>query len=132
MNLKKILLGAAGVAVLGVGGWYLFKSYVDADHTGVPLVPPAGEPIVKAAPDNWETAKVDRMNRKKAYIKANKIAFDWFADFPFSQTDGTPLIIFKLLPKIDPERWQGGDKRRIKTQKASDSFIFTPYAQKQW
>ena len=34
MNLKKILLGAAGVAVLGVGGWYLFKSYVDADHTG--------------------------------------------------------------------------------------------------
>lgn len=110
MNLKKILLGAAGVAVLGVGGWYLFKSYVDADHTGVPLVPPAGEPIVKAAPDNWETAKVDRMNRKKAYIKANKIAFDWFADFPFSQTDGTPLIIFKLLPKIDPERWQGGDK----------------------
>ncbi|MEM7213695.1 MAG: cytochrome C, partial [Pseudomonadota bacterium] len=110
MNLKKILLGAGGVAVLGAGGWYLFKSYVDADHTGVPLVPPSGEPVVQAAPSDWNAEKASRDAAKAKHLSDNSIAYDWFADFPFSQTDGTPLIILKLLPKLDPDRWQGGDK----------------------
>ncbi len=110
MKIRKILLGAVSIAAIGGAGLYLFKRYVDSDHTGVALLPPEGAPKVQAAPADWDRSKSERDAAKAAYIAENQIAFDWFADFPFSQTDGTSLILLKLLPLIDPERWQGGDK----------------------
>ncbi len=110
MSIRKIVVGAAGLAVVGVVGLFVAKSYFDEDHTGIALVPPAGPPTVQAAPENWALARAKRSAAKAAFIEKNSIAFDWFADFPFSQTDGTPLIILRLLPLIAPDQWQGGDK----------------------
>ncbi|MGO8468330.1 cytochrome C [Rhizobium leguminosarum] len=110
MNLKQILFGFVGAAVIGGVGFQLYGQYVTTDHTGVPLLPPQGVPKVQAAPADWHTARAARNIAKARYVAERQIAFDWFADFPFSQTDGTPLIILKLLPLIAPDKWQGGDK----------------------
>ncbi|WFU50697.1 hypothetical protein [Sinorhizobium terangae] len=65
---------------------------------------------MQLTPDDWPIERAKRNGAKETYIKQNKIAFDWFADFPFSQTDGTALIILRLLPLLAPEQWQDGDK----------------------
>lgn len=110
MNVKKLVVGAAGLAAAGIVVLMIAKGYFDEDHTGVALVPPAGSPKVQPAPENWHSARAKRAAAKAAYIENKKVAFDWFADFPFSQTDGTPLIVLRLLPLIAPDQWQGGDK----------------------
>ncbi len=68
--------------------------------------PPA---IVKPVADNWQQNQMQREQAKAAYIKQHQSAFDWFADFAFSQTDGTPYIILRLLPVIAPELWGSDD-----------------------
>lgn len=103
-------MAAAGLAAFGGAGLYLFVKYVNSDQTGIPLQPPQGAPKVQAAPEDWNAARAGRDAEKANYIAANQIAFDWFADFPFSQVDGTPLIILKLLPLVAPDLWQGGDR----------------------
>lgn len=110
MSLKRSLVIAGGIAAAAVAGLFGAKEFLDADHTGVQLLPPDGPPLIQAAPVDWVGERAERNAAKARYIAENQIAFNWFADFPFSQTDGTPLILLKLLPLIDPERWQGGDK----------------------
>lgn len=64
--------------------------------------PPA---YTKPVPLNWLDYQSDNIKKKSAYIDKNKIAYEWFADFPFSETDGVPYILLKLLPVISPENW---------------------------
>ena len=65
-------------------------------------IPPAA---VKEVPENWSTDQAQRIAHKARYIQDNQIAFDWFADFAFSENDGTPYILLRLLPVIAPELW---------------------------
>lgn len=109
MTLGKWLKGFLGFVVLGGAGLYAAKLYVDADHTGVALLPPVDPPVVRPAPENWPAERAVRLAAKDRYIAQNRIAFDWFADFPFSQTDGTALILIRLLPLLAPDQWQGDD-----------------------
>ncbi|MGO8045235.1 cytochrome C [Rhizobium johnstonii] len=110
MWIRRILRGALVVTALAGGGLYVAKRYLDSDHTDVALLPPDGPPRVQPTPDDWSIERAKRIAAKQAYMEQNQIAFDWFADFPFSQTDGTALIILRLLPLLAPEQWEGGDK----------------------
>ena len=74
-----------------------------------PLEAPAPPPKVSNTPEDWHAYQEQRIQQKAEYIKANKIAYDWFADFAFSETDGTPYIALKLLPVIAPELWGSPD-----------------------
>ncbi|MDX8392446.1 MAG: c-type cytochrome [Mariprofundaceae bacterium] len=73
------------------------------------LEAPQGPPVVQAAPDNWGETQQRRSTAKSTYISKNQAAFDWFANFAFSETDGAPYIALKLLPVIAPELWGGED-----------------------
>lgn len=53
----------------------------------------------------WRAEQAKRLKAFDAYISRKPIAYRWFADFPFSQKDGVPFIILKLLPKLAPEEW---------------------------
>ncbi len=74
-----------------------------------PLDAPTPPAAVKKVADDWSIDQAQRINRKAQYIQDNQTAFDWFADFAFSETDGTPYIILRLLPVIAPELWGNDD-----------------------
>ena len=109
MTARKVLLGIGSVVVVAA----VFVIYeirdLGLDHTGVPLRAPAGEPQVQSAPIDWATEQTQRRAAKAAFLKDKADAFDWFARFPFSEVDGIPLIILKLLPTVAPNMWKGGD-----------------------
>jgi hypothetical protein len=63
----------------------------------------------KPVPANWQQAQSQRITDKNDYLNKHKIAYDWFSKFAFSETDGDPLIIIKLLPIIAPEFWGSKD-----------------------
>ena len=64
---------------------------------------------VRATPQNWLDYQAGELADKARYISDHQAAYDWFADFAFSETDGVPLIILQLLPEIAPEVWGSKD-----------------------
>lgn len=74
-----------------------------------PLESPKKEITLKNTPTDWNQFQQDQEQSKTNYIKQHKIAYDWFTNFPFSETDGIPYIILKLLPVIAPEFWGSKD-----------------------
>jgi len=74
-----------------------------------PLEAPAPPPQVTTTPEDWASFQAQRIQQKTDYIADNKIAYDWFSDFAFSETDGTPYIALRLLPVIAPELWGSAD-----------------------
>ncbi|MDZ7685472.1 MAG: cytochrome C [Gammaproteobacteria bacterium] len=109
MNLKVIVAGI-GILILAAGGYVYYRiDSAGKDHTGVPLEAPKGEPVVQPAPADWTSEQKSRQQAKAAFIEKERVAFDWFARFPFSEVDGVPLIVLKLLPKVAPTIWEGGD-----------------------
>ncbi|MCI5167352.1 MAG: cytochrome C [Candidatus Electrothrix sp. GM3_4] len=70
-----------------------------------PLKAPEPPPFVKKVADDWPSYQAERIAEKARYIAGKQVAFDWFADFAFSETDGTPYIVLRLLPVIAPELW---------------------------
>ncbi len=58
-------------------------------------------------PKDWSAEKAHRTSEKAEYIEANQVAYDWFANFAFSERDGIPYIALKLLPILAPEIWAG-------------------------
>ncbi|MDH5392606.1 MAG: cytochrome C [Gammaproteobacteria bacterium] len=70
---------------------------------------PAPPASVKKVAANWSADQAQRIAQKTQYIKDNQSAFDWFSDFAFSESDGTPYIILRLLPVIAPELWGSDD-----------------------
>jgi hypothetical protein len=109
MTARKVLLGI-GALIVVVAVFVIYEvREVGLDHTGVPLDAPTGEPVVRSAPTDWATEQAERQATKAAFLQDKAEAFDWFARFPFSQVDGIPLIILKLLPTVAPHLWEGGD-----------------------
>ncbi|MDH5517830.1 MAG: cytochrome c [Gammaproteobacteria bacterium] len=74
-----------------------------------PLEAPSGPAFVKKIPQNWSSYQAQQTADKARYIQQKQTAFDWFADFAFSETDGTPYIALRLLPVIAPELWGSAD-----------------------
>lgn len=74
-----------------------------------PLEAPIPPAFVKTTPDDWTQYQQQQIQNKDAYIREHQAAFDWFADFAFSETDGVPYIPLKLLPVIAPELWGSDD-----------------------
>lgn len=74
-----------------------------------PLEAPPPPAAVNAVPDDWSQAQAQKQQQKTAYIESHQAAYDWFGNFAFSETDGIPYIVLKLLPKLAPELW-GGDE----------------------
>lgn len=70
-----------------------------------PLDAPKLPPAVQKVAENWSVDQARRIASKAQYIQQNQTAFDWFADFAFSNSDGTPYIALRLLPVIAPELW---------------------------
>ncbi len=93
-------------------GFLLYYDIREAgiDQTGVAL----DAPVATAAPtnvqDDWTVEQTARNEAKAAYIADHQEAYNWFTQFPFSETDGTPLIILKLLPLLAPDVWGEGDE----------------------
>lgn len=109
MNFK-IILGSVGVVAVAAAAYVAFEiKSVGEDHTGVPLDAPDGKPVVQPAPKDWVAERQSRQAAKLAFIDEKNVAFDWFARFPFSEVDGIPLVVLKLLPEVAPTIWKGGD-----------------------
>ncbi len=77
----------------------------DATELQAPKPPVA----VADVPRNWSEFQATKNEAKKNYLAQHDAAYQWFANFPFSETDGTPFILLKLLPKLAPELWSSGD-----------------------
>jgi hypothetical protein len=103
--MKKLLLGLVVVLVVGAG-LFLYSVY---GGFGKALEAPSGTPFVNAVPENWEIHQQAKMAARDAHITKYQTAYNRFADFAESETDGLPYIILKLLPVIAPEYWGEGD-----------------------
>lgn len=78
----------------------LFESRLKAPE------PPA---FVKPVPADWQAAQQQRRADITAHLQKHQQNYDHFANFPVSKTQGIPLIILKLLPKLAPEFWGDDD-----------------------
>ena len=58
-----------------------------------------------AAADPWATERTIRNDAIDNYLRDHHEAYVWFANFPFSTTDGVPFLIVQLLPRLAPELW---------------------------
>lgn len=103
--MKKLLLGALALVVVGAG---IFLYAADGGF-GKQLSAPTGKSFVNEVPENWETHKQAKMAARDAHIIKHQTAYNRFADFAESESDGLPYIILKLLPVIAPEYWGEGD-----------------------
>ena len=73
------------------------------------LQAPSSLAEVSDVPANWAEFYANKVASKENYLTQHDAAYQWFANFPFSETDGTPFILLKLLPKLAPELWASGD-----------------------
>ena len=73
------------------------------------LEAPDTPPVVREVPANWSQEQQRRQTHKRDYLQEHSVAYDWFTRFAFSETDGVPFILLKLLPIIAPEYWGGQD-----------------------
>ena len=72
-----------------------------------PLEAPLPPAVVKQVPDDWPQAKNKKLQEIVSYLQSHHIAYDWFGNFAFSEADGIPYIVLKLMPKLAPELWSG-------------------------
>jgi len=74
-----------------------------------PLEAPDAPAAVENVPSNWSQEQQRRQQHKSQYLATHQEAYDWFSLYAFSETDGVPFILLKLLPVIAPEYWSGED-----------------------
>lgn len=79
----------------------LLLSGCDAPELQAPPPPARVVPV----PADWQTHVQTRNTDKASYLQQHQVAYQWFANFPFSETDGTPFILLKLLPQLAPDIW---------------------------
>ncbi|RZA08342.1 MAG: cytochrome C, partial [Moraxellaceae bacterium] len=103
--MKKLIIGLGAIALVG-SGIFLYSAY---GGFGDELKAPSGEPFVNVVPDDWVTFKQAKMAARDTHIAQHQVAYNRFADFAESETDGLPYIILKLLPVLAPEYWGEGD-----------------------
>ncbi|MCJ8312817.1 MAG: cytochrome c [Pseudomonadales bacterium] len=73
------------------------------------LESPVGPAYVKPVPQDWKKAQARRRADIADHIESKQVNYDHFANFPVSATNGIPLIVLKLLPKVAPEFWGDED-----------------------
>jgi len=96
-----VLIVTAVVAL----GWYGKASGLFASRLKAPQ-PPA---VVREVPKDWPLAQQQRKEAIAAHLARHQENFEHFAKFPVSYTQGIPLIVLKLLPKLAPEYWGSED-----------------------
>jgi len=102
---KKILKTLAVILPIVVFFFYgkasgLFESHLKA---------PTTETYVKPVPQDWKKAQAARRADIADHIDSMQVNYDHFANFPVSATNGIPLIVLKLLPKVAPQFWGDED-----------------------
>ena len=97
----KLLLGIAVLAAIGT--YVLLQPKPPAPLLDIPGASSGYIPPV--VPADWEVTKQQRAAVKAAYLSQHSVAADWFAAFPFSQVDGIPYVVLRLLPVVAPEIW---------------------------
>ncbi len=102
--MKGKLFGLLILTLAGAAYW-LFDVYLGGDQLYAPPPPP----MVREVPDNWPEAREKRQQAIKEHLNKHQVAYQRFANFPTSETDGIPFIILKLLPVVAPEYWGKGD-----------------------
>jgi hypothetical protein len=95
--------------VVVVGGFFLYGRASGLFESR--LEAPASAAVVKAVPDDWAKAQQQRRADIATHIENHEEDYDHFANFAVSKTDGIPLVILKLLPKVAPEFW--GDEENF-------------------
>ena len=98
---KGITIVAGLVLVPAITLWVLMG--------GETLKAPEPPAYVKQVPDNWQTAREGREKAISAHLKKYDYAYQRFANFATSETDGVPFIMLKLLPLVAPEYWGEGE-----------------------
>jgi hypothetical protein len=95
------------VVVVVIGGLFFYSraSGLFESRLAAPSTPAATNPV----PDNWSLAQNKRRSEIANHLVKHEEDYDHFANFPVSKTDGIPLVILKLLPKVAPEVWGDED-----------------------
>lgn len=96
--------------IWGVSASVIFLATMANSETKLADLPaPVGPPKVLKAPVDWSDTQTQRRQAKAKYLRDHSVAFDWFKNFPFSQVDGIPMVILRLLPAVAPEIWGDPD-----------------------
>lgn len=66
---------------------------------------PAPPAFIHDVPADWSAAQQERQAAIASHLLQHKAAYDRFANFPVSETDGIPFIVLKLFPVLAPELW---------------------------
>ncbi|MEP1441742.1 MAG: cytochrome C [Hyphomicrobiales bacterium] len=66
---------------------------------------PTVEPTIQENSKSWRVEQTARRAAHKAYLQEHRVDYAWFTKHAFSQSDGIPFILLKLLPHITPEHW---------------------------
>ncbi len=107
--MKKFLIVITLLAA-AAGGYLYYLSGGFAQ----PLAAPAGAPYVKPVPEDWSAYQQQQRQAHDQHLQQYAVAYDRFANFPESESDGIPYLILKLLPVLAPEYWgQGDDFMRV-------------------
>lgn len=102
--MKKIIIGVGFLVILSsISLYYVYGGF------GKALEAPTGTPYVKLVPDDWVAYQQTKMAARDTHIAQYQTAYNRFADFAESETDGIPYIVLKLLPVLAPEYWGEGD-----------------------
>lgn len=93
------------MAALGLGAASALYYY----YSGEPLKAPEPPAFVKTVPENWSEARAEQQQAIAKHLDKHSYAYQRFANFATSETDGIPFIILKLLPVVAPEFWGEGE-----------------------
>lgn len=85
--------------------WFLLLAFIISSCSESPLQAPTTPAFARPVPENWKQFQRSRSQEINNHIISNKAAYDRFADFPVSQTNGVPYLLLKLLPIVAPEYW---------------------------
>lgn len=103
--MKKIILSLLVLVIVAAG---IFLYSADGGF-GKQLTAPEPPAFVKSVPNDWTQYQAAQHEARDKHIAEHQTAYNRFADFAESETDGVPLIVLKLLPIIAPEFWGEGD-----------------------
>lgn len=86
------------------------SNFAWAEDALIDLPAPEGAPQIAAVPADWAKARLERQHAKAAYLDQHSVAYAWFSEFPFSQVDGIPMVLLRLLPVVAPDIWGKPDQ----------------------
>jgi hypothetical protein len=87
---------------------YVFLSFVKADYSQKITTEDCKNDLPEV-PYKWSVRKNLCEANKRSYINTKQESYDWFANIAFSESDGIPFVILKLLPLLDADQWGVGE-----------------------